>query len=116
MKNNNRIEDYWTAVEQVAEAIVSEYEDVGAHQEDQEELLARLVHEQTDQHEYVIDSELQIHTLQFSNQPCASFAQGTLPTRLQGHDSFPFSQFAADAFVADVNDKVMALLKQNGLD
>ena len=48
----------------------------------------------------------QIHTLQFSQHPCAALFNGTLI----GHhykpgDNFPFAAFAADAFSADVTAK-----------
>jgi len=102
------VEDYWTSVEAVAEAIVAEFNDADA--EDRNELLTRLVHEHTDQHDYVIGTNVQIHTLQFSNHPCASFFNGTCKADYSAHDEFPFAAFAADAFEADVRDKVLELL------
>jgi len=102
------VEDYWTAVDAAAEAIVEEVND--ADDEDRNELLTRLVHEHTDQHDYVIGTDLQIHTLQFSNHPCASFFNGTYKADYSAHDCFPFAAFAADAFEADVRDKVSELL------
>lgn len=107
-ETHQQIEAYWSAVEDVAEHIVAEFND--ADDEDRDELLTRLVNEHTEQHDYVIGTELQIHTLQFSNHPCASFFHGTFKNRYDIHDCFPFQVFAADAFEADVKDKVLELL------
>jgi hypothetical protein len=101
-------DNYWQAVLDVAEAIVAEMAD---NDEDQDEVLTRLVHEQTDQHDYVIRDDLQIHTLQYSQNPCAALFNGTLlGHRYQPGDNFPFAGFAADAFEADVTNKVKLLL------
>lgn len=108
LETHQQIEVYWSAVENVAEHIVAEFND--ADDEDRDELLTRLVNEHTEQHDYVIGTELQIYTLQFSNHPCASFFHGTFKTRYDIHDSFPFQAFAADAFEEDVKDKVLELL------
>jgi hypothetical protein len=105
-------DDYWQAVTDVAEGIVAEFQDTDDEgDKDRDELLTRLVHESTDQHDYVIQDELQIHTLQHSRHPCAALYNGTL----LGHsyrpgDSFPFAAFAADAFEMDVTQKVKGLL------
>ena len=48
-------DNYWHAVQEVAERIVEELNDAD---EDRNELLHRLLHENTDQHEYVINDEL----------------------------------------------------------
>ena len=101
-------DDYWQAVNDVAEAVVAELEDTD---EDQDESLTRLVHEATDQHDCVVRDDLQIQTLQQSQHPCAALFNGTL----LGHhylpsDSFPFAAFAADAFEADVIQQVKELL------
>ena len=103
-------DDYWQAVTDVAENVVAEFRDTD-DDEDRDELLTRLVHESTDQHDYVIFNELQVHTLQHSKHPCAALFNGTLV----GHsyrpgDSFPFAGFAADAFEMDVTSKVKELL------
>ena len=103
-------DNYWQAVADVAENVVAELNDVDPD-EDRDELLARLVHERTDQHDYVIRDDLQIHTLQHSQHPCAALFNGTLV----GHqyrpgDNFPFAAFASDAFEADVIAKVKLLL------
>lgn len=103
-------EDYWLAVNDVAEGVIAELEDTD---EDRDELLHRLVHEATDQHDYVIRDDLQIQTLQHSSHPCAALFNGTLI----GHhyrpgDNFPFAAFAADAFEADVSQKVKELLSE----
>ena len=97
-------DDYWQAVADVAEGIIAELEDTD---EDRDELLHRLVHEATDQHDYVIRDDLQTQTLQHSQHPCAALFNGTLI----GHpycpgDNFPFAAFAADAFEMDVTQKV----------
>lgn len=101
-------DDYWQAVTDVAESIVAELEDTD---EDQDELLTRLIHEAIDQHDYVIRDDLQIQTLQHSQHPCAALFNGTLI----GHhyrpgDNFPFAAFAADALEMDVSQKVKELL------
>ena len=101
-------DDYWQAVNDVAETVVAELEDTN---EDEDESLIRLVHEATDQHDYVIRDDLQIQTLQHSQHPCAALFNGTL----LGHhylpsDNFPFAAFAADAFEADVIQQVKELL------
>lgn len=105
-------DNYWQAVQDVAEAIVAELADADPD-EDRNELLSRLVHESIDQHDYVIRDDLQIHTLQYSHHPCAALFNGTLI----GHsyrpgDSFPFGAFAADAFSADVALKIKQLLDE----
>jgi len=103
-------DDYWQAVNDVAEAVVAELEDTDA-EVDRDELLTRLVHEATDQHDCVVRDDLQIQTLQYSQHSCAALFNGTL----LGHHyfpshSFPFAAFAADAFEADVIQKVKELL------
>ncbi|MHB0960079.1 MAG: hypothetical protein ACYC0X_19910 [Pirellulaceae bacterium] len=103
-------EDYWQAVSDVADGIVAELEDTD-NDDDRDELTTRLVHEVTDQHDCVIRDDLQIQTLQHSNNPCAALFNGTLI----GHpfrptDNFPFAAFAADAFEADVIQKLKGLL------
>lgn len=105
-------DNYWQAVIDVAENVVAELNDADAD-EDREELLARLVHERTDQHDYVIRDDLQIHTLQCSQHPCAALFNGTLlGHQYQPGDSFPFAAFAADAFEMDVIQKIKLLLGQ----
>jgi len=105
-------DDYWQAVIDVAENVVAELNDADAD-EDRDELLARLIHERTDQHDYVIQDDLQTHTLQHSQHPCAALFNGTLVGhQYQPGDNFPFAAFAADAFEADVITKVKLLLGQ----
>lgn len=50
-------DNYWQAVTDMAEQIVAEVHDAGPD-EDRDELLFRLLHENTDQHDYVIRDEL----------------------------------------------------------
>ena len=101
-------QDYWQAVTDVAEQIVDELQDTD---EDRDEALHRLLHENTDQHDCVIFDELQVLTLQFSKHPCAAFFNGTLlQQRFRPTDSFPFAAFAAEAFEMDVAQKVKELL------
>ena len=103
-------EDYWLAVNDVAEAVVAELEDTDT-EEGRNEQLTRLVHEATDQHDCVIRDDLQIQTLQHSHHPCASLFNGTLlGHRYLPGDNFPFAAFAADAFEADVIQQVKELL------
>lgn len=102
-------DDYWQAVQDVAEGIVAELQDTD--DEDRNELLTRLVHETIDQHDYVIRDDLQIQTLQHSQHPCTALFNGTLlGHRYHPGDSFPFSAFAADAFEADVTETIKGLL------
>ena len=70
-------ENYWQAVQDVAENIVAEMADAGP-EDDLYVLLARLVHERTDQYDYAIHCDLQIHTLQYSDHPCAALFNGTV--------------------------------------
>jgi hypothetical protein len=103
-------DNYWQAVTDVAESIVAEVRDADPD-EDRDELLHRLLHESTDQHDYVIRDDLQIQTLQFSQHPCAALSNGTLlGERYQPGDNFPFAAFAAEAFEMDVATKVKKLL------
>ena len=101
-------DNYWQAIMDVAESIVTELNDAEPD-EDQDELLVRLLDEHTDQHDYVIRDDLQIQTLQRSQSPCAALSNGTLGRYVPG-DNFPFAAFAADAFAADVAHKVKLLL------
>ena len=110
-QNQRESDDYWQAVQDVAEHIVAELNDADADA-DRDELWTQLVDERCDQHDYVIGTELQIHTLLYSDHPCASFFNGTFAS--QGRNStedFPFAEFAADAFEMDVTDKVKQLLE-----
>ena len=52
-------DNYWQAVQYLAENIVAELADEDP-EEDRDETLARLVHDRTDQHDYVIRDDLQI--------------------------------------------------------
>ena len=97
-------DNYWQAVEDVAERIVEELNE--ADEDDRNELLHQLLHENTDQHEYVINDELQLHVLRHSKHPCAALFNGTLGHSYQSTDDFPFATFAGDAFEADVAEKV----------
>ena len=105
-------DNYWQAVQDVAETILAEVEDTD---EERNELLTRLVDEHTDQHDYVIRDDLQIHTLQHSQHPCAALFNGTLGNYLPG-DNFPFAAFAADAFAMDVAQKVKGMLTEDTSD
>ena len=103
-------DNYWQAVQDVSENVVAELADADSDQE-RDELLHRLVHESIDQHDYVIRDDLQIHTLQFSQHPCAALFNGTLIGHCyQPGDSFPFAVFAADAFESDVISRIKLLL------
>jgi len=101
-------DDYWQAVTDVAEQIVAELQDTD---EAQDEALHRLLHENTDDHDYVIRDDLQIQTLQHSKHPCATLFNGTpLGERHRPNDNFPFAAFAAEAFEMDVAERVQELL------
>jgi hypothetical protein len=100
-------DDYWQAVQDVAENIVVDLQDTD---DDRDEALTRLVHDAIDQHDYVVRDDLQIQTLQHSQHPCAALFNGTLlGNHYQPGDNFPFAEFAADAFEADVAQKVREL-------
>ena len=101
-------DNYWQAVEQLAEQIVDELNE--AEPGDRDELLHRLLPENTDQHDYVINDELQLHTLRHSKHPCSALFNGTLSGGYQSTDDFPFAAFAGHAFEADVSEKVKELL------
>lgn len=106
-------DNYWQAVQDVAENVAAELADADP-EEDRDELLSRLIHERTDQHDYVIRDDLQIHTLQYSQHPCAALFNGTmLGSQYQPGDNFPFADFAADAFEADVIQKTKLLLDED---
>ena len=110
MRQNETQQDsdnYWQAVTDVAEQIVEELSEA---EDGQNDLLHQLLHENTDQHDYVINDVLQLHTLQHSKNPCAALFNGTLSHSYKSTDSFPFAAFAGDAFEADVAAKVNELL------
>lgn len=109
-KPNEQHEAYWQAVADVAEQIVADLRDADPG-EDRDELLDRLLHEGTDDHDYVVREDLQVQTLQFSQHPCAALFNGTLLSeRFRPGDNFPFASFAAEAFEMDVRQKVGKLL------
>ena len=106
-------DNYWQAVQYLAESIVAELADEDP-EEDRDVILTRLVHDRTDQHDYVIRDDLQVHTLQFSQNPCAALFNGTvLGGNYMPGDNFPFASFAADALEADVIQKVKLLLEES---
>lgn len=109
-KTQREIDDYRRAVQDVAENVVAELKDADP-EEDRNELLSQLVHDRTDQHEYVIGTELQIHTLLYSPHACAAFFSGTFKSDFNSTDNFPFADFAADAFEMDVIAKVKELME-----
>ena len=106
------IDDYRRAVQDVAENVVAELQDADTD-DDRDELLTQLVHDRIDQHVYVINDELQIHTLLYSAHPCAAFFSGTYKSDYNSTDSFPFTDFAADAFEMDVTAKVKDLMEEH---
>jgi len=100
--------DYWHAVTDVAENVIADLEDAD---EDRDEFLSRLIAEKCDQHEYVIGNDLCVHTLRYSNNACAGFFDGTFAANHYARNAlFPFTDLAADAFEADVTDKVKEML------
>lgn len=96
----------------MAENVVAELADADTDN-DRDELLIQLIGERCDQHGYVINDELQIHTLLYSQNPCAGFFNGTFKSDYASGDNFPFADFAADAFEMDVIDKVRELLEES---
>lgn len=104
-------DDYWQAVTDVAENVVADLEDAD-DEDDRDELLTRLIADKCDQHLYVIGNDLCIDTLRYSDNACAGFSDGTFAANHYARDAqFPFSDLAADAFEADVTDKVKELLE-----
>jgi hypothetical protein len=100
-------DDYWQAVTDVAENVIADLTD----DENRDELLTRLIAEKCDQHECVIGNDLCIHTLKYSANACAGFFDGTFAANHYARNAqFPFTDLAADAFEADVTDKVKELL------
>lgn len=61
----------------------------------------------------MINDDLQLQVLRYSKHPCAALFNGTLNGGYQSTDEFPFAAFAADAFEADVSEKVTELLDEN---
>lgn len=105
---NQESDDYWAAVTDVAENVIDDLEDAD---EDRDECLTRLIAEKCDQHEYVIGVDLCIHTLKYSSNACAGFFDGTFTASQYARNAeFPFTNLAADAFEADVTNKVKELL------
>lgn len=103
-------DEYWQAVTDVAENVVADLEDA-ADGDDRDELLSRLIAEKCDQHHYIIGVDLCIHTLKYSSNACAGFFDGTFAANQYARNvEFPFTALAADAFEADVTDKVKELL------
>ena len=103
-------DNYRQAVADLAEQIVAELRDAESG-EDQDELLHRLLHENTDQHDYVIRDDLQIQTLLYSKHPSAALFNGTLlQEKCRSTDAFPFASFAAEAFEMDLAEKVKEML------
>ena len=106
-------DDYWQAVTDVAESVIDDLDDAD-DEENQDELLIRLIAEKCDQHEYVIGNDLCIHTLKYSVNACAGFFDGTFAAHQYARNAqFPFVDLAADAFEADVTDKVRELLSED---
>jgi hypothetical protein len=106
-------DNYWQTVADLAEQIVAEVQEA-APDEDRDEVLHRLLHESTDQHDYVIRDDLQVHTLLYSRHPCAALFNGRLlQERHSSTDAFPFAAFAAEAFEMDVSEKAKELLGVN---
>lgn len=103
-------DEYWQAVIDVAESVIDDLDDAD-DQKNQDELLTRPIAEKCDQHEYVIGNDLCIHTLKYSNNACAGFFDGTFSANQYARNAqFPFVDLAANAFEADVTDKVKELL------
>lgn len=102
-------DDYWQAVTDVAENVVAELE--ADDDNDRDELISRLIAEKCDQHDFVIGVDLCIHTLKYSGNACAGFFDGTFAASQYARNAeFPFTALAADAFEADVTDKVKELV------
>ena len=106
-KTQEQLDNYRKAVADTAENIIAEIE---ADDTNRDESLQQLVNEQIELHDYVINPELQIHTLLYSAHPCAAFFNGTYEDQYASTDNFPFAVFAADAFEQDVIEKVKELL------
>jgi len=103
-------ENYWHAVEQLAENVLDQFNE----SDDEECDIRQLINEAVDQHEYVIHEELQIQTLQQSQHPCAALWEGSVDANFRPGDNFPFSAFAASAMEADVSKRFRMLKEQQG--
>ena len=103
-------DQYWHAVNDAANAVLAEIQEADDGQ-DRNEQLSFIVADHCDQHEYVINEVLNVHTLLYSQNPCAAFFNGTFPiSRYRCGDPFPFAELAADAFEADVIGRVHQLI------
>lgn len=111
-QSNSHRDDYWAAVNDVAENVVAEL--IESDSEDKNQMAIQLTSEKCDQHDYVIHDELQIHTLMYSQNACAGLFDGTFDASQYGrNDDFPFADLAADALVADVSDRVRQMLDEH---
>lgn len=100
------LNEYWEAVSETAEIIMDEYR----NSEDEIEIDS-LIHEHCDQHERVIDVDLNVLTLHYSKNSCAGFFDGTVDAKsLSRNQDFPFAPLAAAAFEADVSEKVHKMI------
>ncbi len=107
-QSNSHRDDYWAAVNEVAENVVAELGDFDVEAKD--EMAIQLISEKCDQHGYVIHVELQIRT----QNACAGLFDGTFDASQYGcNDDFPFADLAADALVADVSDRVRQMLDEH---
>ena len=82
------LDNYRQAVNDVAENVIAELNDADTDSaDDRNEFLTQLIHDRTDQHDYVINDELQVHTLLYSNNPCAGFFNGTFKSDYASGDT-----------------------------
>jgi hypothetical protein len=96
-------------VNDTAEALVAELE--VDDEQDRDEQLSFIVADHCDRHEYLINEELNIHTLLYSQNACSAFFNGTFPmSRYASGGPFRFPALAADAFEADVIGRVHQLI------
>ncbi len=111
-------EDYKAAVKDFAENLVYSLENYDKGE--WKERFQILLDDKLDLEPYVIDEDLNILTLIYSDFPCAGIVDGTSPnSKKLDNDSkraFPFQQFAYDAFEEDVKVVAFKLLEEQGID
>lgn len=101
-------DNYWDAVITAAENVVENHRSDIENGNVDESDFEQLINEHCDQHDYVINVDLQIHTLLYSAHPCVGFDLGP---RAKPTDEFPFGWFAGYAFERDVLEKAKDYLE-----
>lgn len=109
-------DSYREMVEGTAESIVSKLTKDHADERGRwNELFGLILHDFTSDHEAHTNPYLALLTLQYSDNACSGFGQGTGKDK-KPDDEFPFCEFAADAFEDDVKDFALEVLKEQGIN